>query len=228
MERIYFQQLDEESDIEDPTEEDDRVHEREHMLALYSGDYPELKLRYEDWERKSSSVQKRLKHGTEVARFAKTEVCHLLWVSVVVEGVLLTTLWQAQLLTCESWWICFYLSFLASLVLFIPLVQRLTTFWSVHARIGSLTLAQQVLSKRIHLMKTMGPLKCTFDEKADDVMIHEAVVKKPGVSSTILRMAVISTTILAVVLFLMLGIQVHCERSPHRLQTFLKMLSPLH
>jgi len=73
-------------------------------------------------------------------------------------------------------------------------------------------------------MQTLGPLECTFDEKADDVMMHE-VLKKPGVSSTIIRIAVITTTIFAFVFLLMLGVQVRCEgsmRIPQRLQTFLK------
>jgi hypothetical protein len=85
----------------------------------------------------------------------------------------------------------------------------------------------QVLARRIHEMKTLGPLECTFDDKPEDVVLRE-VLKKPEVSSTVLRMAVISVAFLAFVLLLMLGIQVRCERSmavPPRLQTFLKVSS---
>lgn len=133
-------------DVEDPDDSLQARVQREHMLELYSGDYPELKLSFEDWERTSSLLERRVKRGTEVARFARKEICHLAWVFVVVEGVLLATLSQAQLLTCENWWLCFYLSFLASLVLLIPLVQRISTYWSVHARIRSLLLALEVSS----------------------------------------------------------------------------------
>jgi hypothetical protein len=82
----------------------------------------------------------------------------------------------------------------------------------------------QVLARRIHEMKTLGPLECTFDDKAEDVVLRE-VLKKPGVSSTVLRMAAISVAFLAFVLLLMVGVQVRCEGSmavPPRLQIFLK------
>lgn len=72
-------------------------------------------------------------------------------------------------------------------------------------------------------MKTLGPLECTFDDNADVVM--REVQKKPGVSSTILRMAAITIAILAFVFLLMLGIQIRCEGSmamPQRLQILLK------
>ena len=72
-------------------------------------------------------------------------------------------------------------------------------------------------------MKTLGPLECTFDYKAEDAVIRE-VLKKPGVSSTILRMAAITIAVLVFVLLLMLGIQNRCEGSMSmpRLQIFLK------
>jgi len=73
-------------------------------------------------------------------------------------------------------------------------------------------------------MKTLGPLECTFDEKADDVVMHK-VLKKPGLSTTIIRIVVITITILAFVFLLMFGVQVRCEGSmkmPQRLHTFLK------
>lgn len=78
--------------------------------------------------------------------------------------------------------------------------------------------------RRIQAMKTLGPLECTFDEKAEDVAMRD-VLKKPGVSPTILRMAAITIAILAFVFLLMVGIHVRCEGSmamPRRLRIFLR------
>jgi hypothetical protein len=61
----------------------------------------------------------------------------------VVEGVLLATVAQAHLLTCENWWICFSLSLLASGVIVIPLVHRITAYWTVRSRIATLLLAME-------------------------------------------------------------------------------------
>lgn len=68
MEKSYYhEELDEtnEVDVEDPDEDDSLRAQREHMLELYSGDYPDLKLAYEDWERTSSLLQRRVKHGNQ-------------------------------------------------------------------------------------------------------------------------------------------------------------------
>lgn len=141
------QELDpeEELDPEDPDEGAGRARvEREHMLELYSGDYPELKLAFEDWERTSRLLKGRVKHGMAVGRLAMREICHLAGVFVVVEGVLLTTLSQAQILTCGSWWISFHLSFLASVMVLIPLVQRVSKYWCARVRIRSLLSALEV------------------------------------------------------------------------------------
>ena len=135
---------DPEMDAEDPDDSLAARMQREHMLELYSGDHSELKLAYEDWERTYSLLERRVRRGTSVARFARNEICHLMGVLVVVEGVLLTTIAQAQLLTCENWWICFCLSFLASVAIVIPLVHRITAYWTVRARIGTLLLGMEV------------------------------------------------------------------------------------
>ncbi|KAG0582721.1 hypothetical protein KC19_3G080300 [Ceratodon purpureus] len=217
---------DPEVDAEDP--DDSARVQREHMLELYSGDHPGLKLAYEDWERTYGLLERRVRRGTAVAGFVRKEVWHLVGVFVVVEGVLLATVTQAQLLTCENWWVCFYLAFLASAVIVIPLVHRITAYWTVCARIRTLVLGMEVLARRIDDMKTLGPFECTFDDKTDDVVMRE-VLKKPGVSPTILRMAAITIAFLTFVFLLMLGIQIRCEGSmaiPQRLQIFLKF-SPI-
>lgn len=135
-----------EVDVEDPDGDDGpraRV-QREHMLELYSGDHPGLKMAYEDWERTYSLLERRVRRGESVARFARREIWHLVGVLVLMESVLLATVAQSQLLTCESWWICFYLSFLASVVIIVPLVHRITAYWTVRARIGTLLLGMEV------------------------------------------------------------------------------------
>lgn len=120
------------------------------MLELYSGDHQQLKLAYEDWGRSHSLLGRRVEHGTALASFVRKEICHLLGVFVVVEGVLLVTVAQTNLLTCESWWVFFYLSFLASVVLLIPLTQRITVYWSLRSRISNLLSGLEVPLKFAH------------------------------------------------------------------------------
>ena len=71
-------------------------------------------------------------------------------------------------------------------------------------------------------MKTLGPLECTFDDKAEDAILCE-VLKKLGMSSSTLWMAAITIVVLVFVL-LMLGIQTRCEGSMSmpQVQIFLK------
>jgi hypothetical protein len=134
---------DREVDAEDPDDSLAARVQREHMLELYSGDHPELKLAFEDWARTHGQLERRVRRGAAVAGIVWKEVWHLAGVMVVVEGVLLATVAQAHLLTCENWWICFSLSLLASGVIVIPLVHRITAYWTVRSRIATLLLAME-------------------------------------------------------------------------------------
>lgn len=141
---------DSEFDVEHPDNSEAVRLERENMLELYSGDHQQLKLAYEDWGRSHSLLGRRVEHGTALASFVRKEICHLLGVFVVVEGVLLVTVAQTNLLTCESWWVFFYLSFLASVVLLIPLTQRITVYWSLRSRISNLLSGLELPLKFAH------------------------------------------------------------------------------
>ena len=134
---------DREVDAEDPDDSLAARVQREHMLELYSGDHAELKLAFEDWARTHGQLERRVRRGAAVAGIVWKEVWHLAGVMVVVEGVLLATVAQAHLLTCENWWICFSLSLLASGVIVIPLVHRITAYWTVRSRIATLLLAME-------------------------------------------------------------------------------------
>jgi hypothetical protein len=52
-----------EVDVEDPDDSLAARMQREHMLELYSSDYPELKLAFEDWVHMHGQLERRVRRG---------------------------------------------------------------------------------------------------------------------------------------------------------------------
>jgi hypothetical protein len=125
---------------------------------------PILRLQLKNWEEQAKSISRRIERKENRTYAVKNEVYQLLGFYLVFQGVVLTAVAQASVLTCEEWWSPFILSSMTSIVAIVGVYQKLQSLHDVEDNLREERVSYQVLSRNIQLFKRKGR---SFDFVAD-------------------------------------------------------------
>jgi hypothetical protein len=125
---------------------------------------PILRLQLKNWEEQAKSISRRIERKENRTYAVKNEVYQLLGFYLVFQGVVLTAVAQASVLTCEEWWSPFILSSMTSIVAIVGVYQKLQSLHDVEDNLREERISYQVLSRNIQLFKRKGR---SFDFVAD-------------------------------------------------------------
>lgn len=92
---------------------------------------PILRLQLKNWEEQAKSISRRIERKENRTYAVKNEVYQLLGFYLVFQGVVLTAVAQASVLTCEEWWSPFILSSMTSIVAIVGVYQKLQSLHDV-------------------------------------------------------------------------------------------------
>ncbi|CAK9220529.1 unnamed protein product [Sphagnum troendelagicum] len=125
---------------------------------------PILRLQLKNWEEQAKSISRRIERKENRTYAVKNEVYQLLGFYLVFQGVVLTAVAQASVLTCEEWWSPFILSSMTSIIAIVGVYQKLQSLHDVEENLREEKISYQVLSRNIQLFKRKGR---SFDFVAD-------------------------------------------------------------
>jgi hypothetical protein len=117
---------------------------------------PILRLQLKNWEEQAKSISRRIERKENRTYAVKNEVYQLLGFYLVFQGVVLTAVAQASVLTCEEWWSPFILSSMTSIVAIVGVYQKLQSLHDVEENLREERISYQVLSRNIQLFKRKG------------------------------------------------------------------------
>jgi len=107
---------------------------------------PILRLQLKNWEEQAKSISRRIERKENRTYAVKNEVYQLLGFYLVFQGVVLTAVAQASVLTCEEWWSPFILSSMTSIVAIVGVYQKLQSLHDVEENLREEKISYQVLS----------------------------------------------------------------------------------
>jgi hypothetical protein len=108
---------------------------------------PILRLQLKNWEEHAKSISRRIERKENRTYAVKNEVYQLLGFYLVFQGVVLTAVAQASVLTCEEWWSPFILSSMTSIVAIVGVYQKLQSLHDVEENLRDERTSYQVLSR---------------------------------------------------------------------------------
>lgn len=127
-----------------------------------------LRLILQEWESKLRDSQDIILRKQTLSLNVKNEIYHLIGFFSVFQGVVLTTVSQASLLSCHNWWGPFALSLLASLTTLVGVCHKFWNFISWKRAAEEEIANAKVLKSQIDNLKLLGK-RFTFAKHAPDV-----------------------------------------------------------
>jgi len=113
------------------------------LLEIENDDF--LRLQLKNWEEQAASIAKKIERKETRTFVVKNELYQLVGFYIVFQGVVLTAVAQASVLTCEQWWSPFTLSLIASIVTIVGVYQKLDAFRDVKDNLKEEKYSFQVL-----------------------------------------------------------------------------------